>query len=420
MRGFRIPAAAPRFTLALLATSILLGCGAAARPAQHAAIASTSAEAARRTLAAGHAAATTSGGSDGRLAAIAFTSPAAGYGMFTRQAGGRCQVLAGRTTDGGASFEPLAPITPWPCGGTLPATALAADSHGDGFLYDPGLFVTHDGGRTWANGHQPGTVLAIATAGRSAWMLRADCPRHGGSCPLRLLESADGGRTWAPSPAQPPGATVRAVAGQPAAEGAAGQTWLLRTGRSSAYVLSSPAGDVAPMWFTADGGATWSARQVRCGPITAISATLTAAPGGTLLAVCAGQPSAGYQEKSAGRSADGGSHWAVHTPCPVPGMSCHGTPLDSGYLGQIDAVSADTAFLAGDRSSLLVTTDGGSRWRAVRPVIGDSGGGTAQVIFVSRRDGFVLGDDARRGERPAIWRTADGGAHWSAVVPRSR
>jgi photosystem II stability/assembly factor-like uncharacterized protein len=399
---------------------VVLGCGAAQRPVQAAtAVAPVTAKASDTTVTASNPA---PGAASARLDAIAFTSRSTGYGMYTSRARGRCQALAGRTTDGGARFGPLAIVTAWRCDTYPPVVTLTADSFGDAFLYDPGLFVTHDSGRAWTNGHQPGVVLAIATAGRSAWMLRADCPRHGvETCPLRLLVSADEGRTWAPSAAQPPGATVRAADGQPAVVGAAGQTWLLRTGRSSGYVLSSPTGDRAPMWFTANAGKTWSRRQVRCGRVGAISATVSAAPDGTLLAVCAGQPAAGYQQKSAGRSTDGGRSWTVNTPCPVSRVTCHsGSPLDSGYLGQIDAVSAGTAFLVGDRSSLLVTMDAGSRWRTVRPVIGDSGGGTAQVVFVNCRDGFVLGDDARNNEVPTIWRTIDGGTRWSSVVPRPR
>lgn len=422
MRAFRSSAAAPRFALVLLVTTAILGCGAAQRQAPPGtALTSAAAKVSVPTATAQRAAVPGSGAGSDRLTAIAFVSQADGYGMFTRHAGGRCQVLAGRTTDGGASFGTLAAITPWPCGGTLPATTLAADSHGDAFLYDPGFFVSHDGGRSWAAARQPGTVVAVAAAGRSVWMLRADCRRAASTCPLRLLESANGGRTWAPSPAQPPGATVRAVGGQPAQEGAAGQTWLLRAGRSSAYVLSSPASDVAPVWFTADGGVTWSAREVRCGQIGAMSTTLAAAPHGTLLAVCAGQPSAGFQEKSAGRSTDGGRSWTVHTLCPASRMTCHrGMPLDFGYLAQIAAVSEGTGFLVGARSSLLVTTDGGRHWQTVRPLIGDTSGGTFQVIFVNRRDGFVLGDDSRNNEVPTIWRTTDGGTRWSAVVPRPR
>jgi len=416
MRGIQIPAAAPRFVMALLATTVALGCGAASRPAQAApAIGSAVRAASGATPTARNAATTASGTAGARLDGITFVSPEAGYGMFTSRAAGRCQILAGRTADGGARFTTLTHVTTWRCGENLPANFLAADGHGDAFLYDPGLFVSHDGGRTWAPGHQPGTVLAVATLGRSGWLVRAGCPRRGRACRLRLLESANGGRTWAAAPTQPAGATVPEAGGQPAQEGAAGQTWLLRTGRSSGYVLSSPASDRAPMWFTADAGETWSKRQVRCGPVGAISATVSAAPDGTLLAVCAGQPGMGFQAKSVGRSGDGGRSWAVYTPCLPVRPYCR--PLDFGYLGQIAAVSAGTVFLVGDRSSLLVTTDGGAHWRAVRPLIGDTSGGTSQVMFVSRRAGFVLGDDERNNDVPTIWRTFDGGAHWARVTP---
>jgi photosystem II stability/assembly factor-like uncharacterized protein len=289
------------------------------------------------------------------------------------------------------------------------------------FLYEPGLFASHDGGRTWAAHRGPGPVLAVATIGRSVWLARADCRRsvraasHG--CVLSLLESADGGRTWAPSPVQPPGATVRTVGGTVVTGGGAiGQTWLVRTGLSSAYLLSNPGRNgIAPLWFTGDSGASWSQEQIPCG--TALSITLSAAPDGTLMAVCAGEPSAGYQAKSAARSTDGGRTWTVHPACPPPHPACHGDTLDFGYLGQIAAVTSRTTYLAGDRSSLLVTGDGGAHWRPVRPLIGDTGGGTSQVTFFSRHDGIVLGDGP--GEMPTIWRTTDGGQHWSSVTPRS-
>ena len=109
----------------------------------------------------------------------------------------------------------------------------------------------------------------------------------------------------------------------------------------------------------------------------------------------------------------------MRVSCPPARFICRRAgALDFGYLGQLAAVSASTGFLVGGRSSLLVTTDGGSRWRAVRPFIGDTSGGTSQVIFVNRRDEFVLGDDSWNGEAPTIWRTTDGGIRWSGMVPR--
>ncbi|MGH3394782.1 MAG: sialidase family protein, partial [Streptosporangiaceae bacterium] len=265
-------------------------------------------------------------------------------------------------------------------------------------------------------------VLAVAAAGRSAWALVARCHGRGqragprsGQCPLRLIVSADGGRTW--HAARLPGASVPGLGGQPA-----GPAELVRTSARTAYVLTSP-GRTSRLWITRDGGASWTRRPVPCG-LAAMSAGLAVAPDGTIVVVCAGQPSAGGQVKTLAWSADGGRTWTVHRPCRAgTGTGC--APLGFGYLGQIAAPAGRTVFLTGPRSSLLVTRDGGRAWHLVRPVIGDSGGGTGAVAFFGRadrdgqadRDGVVFGYDPRHNEQPAIWHTADGGAHWRVVYP---
>ncbi|HEX9030778.1 MAG TPA: hypothetical protein VF834_02955 [Streptosporangiaceae bacterium] len=306
-------------------------------------------------------------------------------------------------------------IDSWPCSGTSPAGSLAFDSHGDGFLYGPRLFVTHDNGLTWHPSRQPGDVLAIAPLGSSVWMLRATCPRGTGpsKCPLRLLTSANGGRTWQLAASQPPG-TARGASGQVISEPAAGQTWLVRTGRSAGYVLGSldpnPNGHAnsAPMWFTSNAGASWSVRRVPCG-LDAISAVLSAAPDGTLFGVCAGQPGAGFQLKSVARSTDGGRHWALASPRGV---------LDDGYLGAVSARSAVLAYVAGARSPLLITRNGGRNWSIVKAVMAGSDGGTMSVQFVSPSAGFVLGDDSADNDLPTIWLTTDSGVRWAALHPK--
>jgi photosystem II stability/assembly factor-like uncharacterized protein len=113
--------------------------------------------------------------------------------------------------------------------------------------------------------------------------------------------------------------------------------------------------------------------------------------------------------------------WAVHLPCPAPYSvqkpSCADAAFNGGYTGEVDAVSGETAFFVGGRSSLMVTDDGGIQWQPVEPLIGDTSAGTDQVVFFNSSDGVVLGENGNNNDVPTIWRTSDGGVHWNAVVP---
>jgi hypothetical protein len=256
------------------------------------------------------------------------------------------------------------------------------------------------------------------------WMLLDRCHGSGPSkCSLHLLESVDGGRTWHPARTQPPGG---AGGGAPVVEPALGQTWLLRTGMTSAYVLASPEATSngktgsASLSYTANGGRSWSRSGVPCGQDD-WSVVLSRAPGGTLAAVCAGEPSAGSQGKMATLSANGGRSWTKPVGC-VFGKPCPDQVLFAGYLSQIAAVSARTVYLIGSRGPLIVTSDGGKLWHQVSPakgpVVGAEVGGIAQVVFFGRSKGVVAGDSFSTGIGQ-IWHTSDGGKRWSKpVVPR--
>lgn len=93
--------------------------------------------------------------------------------------------------------------------------------------------------------------------------------------------------------------------------------------------------------------------------------------------------------------------------------------INGGYLGEIDATSSSTVFLCGRRSSLLVSRDDGARWAPVRPLIGDTSGGSGPVIFFSQHDGVAMANNPRHNDEPAIWSTADGGVSWRTVVPHA-
>ncbi len=357
--------------------------------------------------------------SSARLEAVAFANPRNGLGLFTLTRGQTCQGAVAPTSDGGGRFaRPHAAIN-WPCSGNAPVTSLAADTSGDVFAFGPALVVSHDHGKSWARVRPGGAVLAVAAQGkgRSAWLLTAGCPGPGSrpdSCPLRLLVSRNGGRSWQPARAQLPGAALAGFGAQ-----VTGHADLVRTSGPAAYVLASPGPnahgnpDTGTLWTTRDSGASWSRRPVRCG-LDALSDSLAVAPGGTIFVACAGEPGVGSQNKTLARSANGGRTWTVRTPCRHSEFAC--PPLSFGYLGQIAATPDGRVFLAGPRSSLLVTRDSGRSWHLVRPVIGDQGGGTTQVVFFGSR-GIVLGSDPANDELPAIWHTSDSGTHWHVTHP---
>ena len=359
-----------------------------------------------------------------RLTSVALASARRGDGLFVSQVGTRCEALSGVTADGGAQFRSASVITRWNCNGSAPISQIAADGARNAFAYGPSLFIARTAAGPWRESRQQGTVLSVSAVGRSVWMLLARCRGAAitpGGCRLHLVESADGGRTWQAVKSEPPGAVTSGSAGGPAYEPAAGQTWLLRAGPSAAYVMASPAlnnrgkPDSAALWYTANAGALWSKRRIGCG-IDALSVSMARSPGGALVGVCAGEPSAGFQAKTTVVSSNGGLTWTLHTGCQLsPGCR---DPLYDGYLGQVAAISARRAYLVGYRTSLLVTTDGGRHWRAVRPFIGDPSGGSYQVTFLGRSVGVVLGQGGATSENVELFRTSDGGRTWSHVVPR--
>jgi hypothetical protein len=345
-----------------------------------------------------------------QLVSLALSSPQRGYGLFEVERGARCEALAARTLDGGARFGRPSQVTSWNCNDLAPVTSLAVDSAGDVFAYGPELFIAGNVPGRFVGSPQRGTVLSVAAVHRSVWMLLERC--HGSSparCALDLTESVNGGRSWHQAESQP--------------SGEANGGFLLRTGSASGYVLAGPEvnntgkADSATLWRTSDAGLTWSAYRVPCGQ-DALSAVLARAPGGELVAVCAGEPSAGSEGKTTTLSVNGGRSWTKPAGCPLLSPCPGDAVLLAGYVSQVAAVTARTIYLIGNRGPLLVSSDGGRHWRQVSQAIGAWVGGVAQVVFFGRSDGVVVGNSLTTGV-VQIWHTADGGRRWSRpVVPR--
>ncbi len=362
-----------------------------------------------------HQAARTAIPEDTELTDVDFLNPSVGWGLFSVQGAVTCSDRVANTANGGSTFSTPVNVVSWRCANNDPVSSLTFDDHGDGFLYGPKLYVTHDDGVTWSPNDQPGPVLSVQVIGTSIWMLEMShaAPSTVSNStvnPLRLLSSDNGGRTWSVLP-MPAGAVARPA-------NAEGTGWLVRVTKTTAYLASSDGFEAhaTPLWFTTDSGSTWSKRTVPCSSFDT-DVALSVAPDGTVFDVCASEGSAGWQPKETVRSTNEGRNWQIRSKCDSSDEHCTKGSQFAGYLGAIDAVSSNTVYLVGGRSALEVSRDGGIRWSAVPPGMGSSAGGTSQVIFFSPKRGVVLGDGDQENERSTLWSTSDGGVHWRTRVP---
>ena len=353
------------------------------------------------------------------LLRVAFTSPLRGVGLFVRSmvpengaSTGGCAFFTRTITDGGAGFGRAgATIRTTGCGLGYLVAGIAADGAGDVFAYDPGLFESHDGGASWKAVRLGGTVVALTPSGRSVWVLReSGCPRGNERCTLTLLVSADGGRSWRPAVHQPPERRL-----WPGLGAGGALTSLLRSSATAASIVLPPArgSSAARVEQTVDGGVRWTTGTAPCLAAAWVIDYSVATTGARWIA-CAGEPGAGEQLKTFARSFDGGRTWRAGSTCMIGTRCERGMPL-GGYLGELAAISAKTAFYVGERSSLTATRDGGRSWTAEPGFSGDASG-TAEVTFAGADDGWAI--DEGFGGHAVLWRTRDGGTRWTRLKTR--
>lgn len=342
------------------------------------------------------------------IESVAFFNASDGYGLFTRSNRSSCSLAVAPTKDGGRSFAPPSTVTDYSCGNGYPATKVAFDNVGDGFVYGPELFVSHDDGSTWNTAKGFSDVLNVVPLGRSVWALEESCSQSTGNCDVGVEQSTDGGRSWST-------VTLPAQDMTPFAPA------MVRTSVSSTLIDIPPLRAVngsAPspslVLRTTDGGRTWQQSSVSCvGLVNFVSQ----APDGTIWLGCASEPGAGNQAKELVRSFDGGATWtavqcpANTNPASIPGCYFSNT-MDGGYLGDLVAISSTTAFADGGRNDVLVTRDGGTTWSETNPVIGDMDSGTTGLFFANVEDGWVI-SGATSTNNEGLWRTTDGGSTWS-------
>jgi photosystem II stability/assembly factor-like uncharacterized protein len=317
---------------------------------------------------------------------VDFVSPGTGWAIGLRCVGDACDVASWRTSDGGSSWGPAVVVA-----AHVPrASFTEQDAHGggarslrmvndtEGFAFNPDLYVTHDGARTWTRVPQPSKVAGVQVLGKSVWVFERGCPADD-DCDAVVRAGTVGA-----------GFALEGVA-IPPTRGAPGA--VRRETPTSGYLVTwdAPAGPRATLRHTVNGGRTWTERVNPCQDATA--ETLSAGAGRPLWMFC----TTGADEerrttaKQAWTSADGGMTWRRLPDPPA-----------AGVLTDVIALSATTAYLTTQvPAQLLVTTDAGTTWQPVRGGA-RSGYGYGNLDVVDARHAWAMGDAGQ------LWRTTDG------------
>ncbi len=296
------------------------------------------------------------------------------------------------TVDGGRTWQVIpAPETRIVFG--LPAVSkICFANSSDGWAFNPGLFSTHDGGRTWVDESRPGDVIAVESVGGTAWAIERTCQDAltKNDCQFTLLFSDESGQGWRPAPTPLPSTAWRLV------RVSAKEAWLLSTG---AYWTGNETRQ--QLWVTRDRGQTWSEPN----PSASISGCEHLAMDETqqLWLLCGGGMATDMEPKWLLISKDEGKHWTRIADETLTWM---------GGIADLAVVSNQRAFIAlGGGFPVIATEDGGHTWRdSLKYPDAVMNGGLGRVLFVDGLHGWatVLGN--------LIARTEDGGTTWQQLA----
>lgn len=333
------------------------------------------------------------------------------YACAGRPAGASSCLAVAMTDDGGRSWEflPTPPVS-FSWGVTLGAAGASASvsaidfaSTEDGYLFDPGLEVTDDGGRLWTRAGL-GDVEQLVTAGGYAYTLTVHT-NSAGNARQDLWRA-------------PIGAGARSRLALPQEHslydlvGDHDDLLLLQTPApfSAITALDHP----GRIWDYNNDLHAWKALGVPCQPskdgAAAALAVSYADPAAWALDCMLDDQSS--QALEVGHrifvSTDSGRHWR-----PVGEAPHQGADAGLAWNGGANIVLATES--AADQ--LDVSADRGLNWRTV---ITDGGDfyGWANLSFVSRTVAFVVGPThyGYAGHPDKLYRTDDGGEQWSALA----
>jgi hypothetical protein len=319
-----------------------------------------------------------------------FVSAQAGYVLGARDCSLLpCKALLETTADGGATWAKVtAPnVQLVPPFTTSPATAVSTvrfANKNDGWLFNPGLWQTTDGGKKWVKVGLSGDAVALAVSGGEAYVSIGK--PDGGFTTARLYKSAVGSGTWT---------QVRGVAPQ---------------NDLTAFGHSAWAGVAPDLWTTANSGKTWTKLSFKC-PSGVLSPSEVAASSPSDIAIACsdqGYPQPGMSIKEVFTSTNGGKSFHEQ-----------GEPSEAGQVYQLAMVPGNPKVLTLEAASgatfLDRSVNGGKTW--TQATFDDGGTGLRDLAYVSATTGYTVhvSDSPALAYGLGLLKTANAGKTWRTV-----
>jgi photosystem II stability/assembly factor-like uncharacterized protein len=300
------------------------------------------------------------------------------------------------TTDGGASFQSL-PAPPGmfsPAWNSPPAESFIGFANPeDGWVFDPGLYATHDGGLHWTAISMPGLVLELAPGMGEVYAVVSAPVRR---CQVAGTCSTPPNRLWRTRPSSNDWAVDRA---------ASGVSFSLAVRGASVWVVNA---EGTRLLHSADAGRTFALEPQ---PLTGVFCSYSPVSNSFLWAYCSGG-----HFMFPYVSTDGGAHFTS-----VGTEVARITPVGYPNGSELVAASATSAVAASSVSDgppgipLIRTIDEGARWQVVQAAP-SSNGLWSLIGFTTPEVGYALWQNFSGGYGTAqLWRTTDGGATWTRV-----
>lgn len=321
-----------------------------------------------------------------------FVSPTTGFVLGARNCGMLpCAALLEKTVNGGKTWAKVSAPAPkltepfsWsPKNGV---STVRFENAKNGWLFNPGLWQTTDGGVHWKSVTLPGMVTNLEAADGVVFAVAR--PLNASSSHARLYMSAVGSGKWTLVPKVVPQITLTVFG-------------------HSVWTGLAPA-----IWTSTNSGKTWSKLSFSCPPDRPAAGAVAAATANDVGIVCAsmGDPQPGFSKKEIWVSSNGGR--TFHQTSGHPGL-----PGEPYLLAMpVNSPKVMTLAAASGASYMYKTYDGGKNW--THATYYDGGTGFRDLAYVSGTAGFVIhfSGNPMIAYSLGLMKTVNAGKSWTTVT----